>query len=112
MLKGKLWLDFESEDEEAHYAAEVSRCIIRENELILEFSGRDEGHHFSGKCTLSKSGAGYSGKGAFKYEGKKEVPSNIVLSLEKDGSEVSLHGTWRDEGDTEAYELEAELIEK
>ncbi|WP_147275139.1 hypothetical protein [Thioalbus denitrificans] len=109
MYTGSLWLDFESEDEEAHYVANVSRCIIRDNELILEFSGSDEGHHFIGNCTLSKSGAGYSGKGSFEYAGNSEVSSSVAVSIEESGSEILLHGTWRDEGETVPYELEAEL---
>jgi hypothetical protein len=112
MYTGSLWLDFESEDEEAHYAANVTRCIIREDELILEFSGSYEGYHFTGSCKLSKSGTSYSGNGGFAYEGNSVVSSSVAVSIEKSGSEISLHGTWRDEGETVPYELEAELIER
>ena len=111
MYTGSLWLDFENEDEEEHYVASVSRCIIREDELVLEFSGSDEGHHFAGNCKLSKSSDGYSGKGNFAYAGSSQISSSVAVSIENSGSGILVHGTWTDEGDTEPYELEAELSE-
>lgn len=111
MYTGNLWLDFESEEEEEHYAAEISGCIFRENELILEFSGSDEGHHFSGGCVLLKDGDDYAGEGSFNYEGKDKVSSRVVVTLKKDGYETSLRGTWKDQGEAEPYQFEAELNE-
>lgn len=109
MYHGSLWLDFENDHEEAHYSAEISRCIINDDEIIFQFTGVDEGHHYSGNCRLSKNGGKYYGVGIFKYEGNREISSTVEVSLQGNGPEISLHGTWKDEGDKESYELEAEL---
>jgi hypothetical protein len=111
MYTGDLWLDFESDEEEAHYSAQISRCILREDELVFEFSGADEGHIFTGSCTLRKNDDSYTGSGNFAYDGQDTVPSTVSLRLEKDGTEIRLHGIWQDQGDTESYQLEAELRE-
>jgi len=109
MYKGSLWLDFENDHEEEHLSAKISRCIIRGDEIIFEFSGINEGCHYSGSCKLLKNDAAYYGVGIFKYADDREVSSIVEASLQINGSEVSLHGTWKDEGDQESYELEAEL---
>lgn len=109
MYTGKLWLDFKSDEEEAHYLAIISRCILRGDELDIEFSGADEGHKFTGGCTLLKKDDGYIGYGNFVYVGKESVPSTVSLRLEKNGAEIDLDGTWQDQGDAELYQLVAEL---
>ncbi|GAB4404822.1 MAG: hypothetical protein OHK0048_24460 [Rhodoferax sp.] len=109
MYQGSLWLDFENDHEEAHFSAEISRCIINNNEIIFQFTGIDEGSRYSGSCRLSKNGEKYYGVGIFKYEGGDEISSTVEVSLDKDGPEILLHGTWKDEGDKESYDLEAVL---
>jgi len=109
MYIGNLWLDFDSDEEDAHYSANVSRCILREDELVLEFSGVDEGHKFTGSCTLRKKDDSYTGSGNFAYDGKDTIPSTVSLELEINGAEIGLHGTWQDQRDAEPYQLEAEL---
>lgn len=108
MYTGSLWLDYE---EETHYSAEISRCFLHDDVLVIEFSGADEGHKFTGSCTLRKENNSYTGPGKFAYEGNDAVPSTVSLKLENNGTDIGLHGTWQDQGDDEPYQLEAELRE-
>lgn len=108
---GKLWLDFNSDEEDVHYSAIISRCILREDQLVMEFSGVDEGHKFTGSCTLLKKEDCYIGSGDFTSDGIDTVTSTVSLKIEKNGTEIELEGTWQDQGDAESYQLVAELRE-
>ena len=109
MYTGKLYLDFDDDNEESHYVANVSRCLIRENELVMDFNGKDEGRAYQGSCRLSLSGENYIGKGTFCYEGEKPVYAAISLILNREEEEIFLTGMWRDDNDAQAYKLEVEL---
>lgn len=38
---GTLWTDYGDEDSEAYYEASVTRFILRQEEILFEFSGHD-----------------------------------------------------------------------
>ena len=111
MYTGNLWLDFESDEEDGHYAAKISKCTLHSDVLVLEFAGAEEGHKFSGSCTLQKKGHLYTGSGNFAYAGRNSVASTVSLELEEYAAGIGLHGTWQDQGDADCYQLEAELLE-
>ena len=112
MYTGSLWLSFENENEEAKISAKISSCVMRgEEEIAIDFAGIDDGEKFSGNCKLHRQGECFVGTGNFRYEGKTNVLAEISVKLEKNGSDVSLYGTWRDEDDREPYDLEIELQE-
>jgi hypothetical protein len=110
MYTGKLWLNFDDGDEEASYTASISRCIFREREIVFEFAGKDEGHFFTGTCSLAKFEETYSGKGTFAYEGESPTNAIVTVKVYATEREIGFRGNWTDEGDTQAYELEVELI--
>lgn len=87
MYTGKLWLDFKNDEEEAQYLAEISRFTHCEDKLVIEFFGADEGHQFTGSCTLQKKGDCYTGSGNFTRSGEKPIPSTVSLKLEKNRTE-------------------------
>lgn len=111
MYTGTLRLDFENDDEEAHIEGVISRCILRQNALAIEFSGADEGHRFSGSCALLRNGNNFTGPGRFTYVGRNEVSSTVFVTLQRNGTDIELNGTWTDQGDANPYELYAELLE-
>lgn len=107
MYTGLLWLDFEQD----HYSAKISRCVFGGENIAIEFMGTDEGLKFSGNCRLSRQGDRFIGSGSFVYSGGNPVSSTVIARVEKNGSDISLHGTWTDQGDSEPHILEAELQE-
>ena len=112
MYTGKIYLDYEDNDEEQHYICDVSRCLLRDNELVLEFSGSDEGSLFHGHCTLARLKSECKGEGVFNYDGEQAEGAEVSLTLYIDGSNLSLEGTWTDHNDAKSpYRLEADLEE-
>ena len=107
MYTGLLWFDFEQD----HFSAKISSCVIRDDNIAMEFAGTDEGLKFSGSCRLSRNGDIFTGPGSFDYVGASPVPSTVIVKVEKNGSDNALHGTWTYQGDSEPHELEAELQE-
>lgn len=112
MLTGKLWLDYAVDGDEEHYDANVTRAILRDDAIVLEFSGfdPDEGH-FSGSCSLKKQNAFYVGGGSFTV-GKLITSANVSATLEQENGVIAIQGTWQDFGDGEAYDLTVELEAK
>jgi hypothetical protein len=106
MYSGKIYLDF---DEENHYKGQVSRCILREHELVLDFKGIDGRQAYKGSCTLSRTNNSCTGEGTFTFKGKSSVPATVKLTLELDEGNLILSGTWKDSGDAEEYQLDADL---
>jgi hypothetical protein len=106
MYSGTIYLDFDGEN---HYKGQVSRCILREHELALDFNGVDEGHVFEGSCILSRTNNSCTGEGTFTYKGKSSVSATVKLTLELDEGTLILSGTWKDSGDAEEYQLDADL---
>jgi len=109
MLKGQLWLDYDNGKDEEHWEAHVTCAILRDDEIVLEFSGHDpdEGG-FSGSFKASKVGPRYVGGGSFIAQGESNT-AGISVTLNNKGNYISLEGTWQDSGDSEAYILMAEL---
>lgn len=109
MLAGRIWLDYDSEDEEAHWGAGVTDAVLRDDEIVVEFCGHapDQGK-FSGSFTARKIGSRYAGAASFTVQGRTTVAS-VSLTLISEGGSVSLAGMWHDSGDRGAYALTAEL---
>ena len=108
LFTGNLYLELKDEPEEK-YAAEISRAIFRETELVLEFNGTDS--HFGsyrGKCTLRSDGTSFVGIGEFTKNGST-TPASIQAIGEHFGEDISLVGHWQDEGESEIYDLQIEL---
>jgi hypothetical protein len=109
MFTGKLWLDYVDGEYEEHWEAEVTRCILRDHEIVLEFSGRDPDQgDFLGNAQLKKQGALYTGRGFFKVR-KGEANARLSLTQNNDVSCLSFSGTWQDDGDATYYDLNIEL---
>ena len=108
-FKGMLYLDFESESEEVHYKAEVTRAIKRPNELVLDFKGMDpDSGPYSGRCSLAESKGIYKGVGEFSSKG--DITSAFIeATAEEFEGGMHLQGTWTDDGETDSYKLEIEL---
>ena len=112
MYKGTLWLDYSDDEEEASYKADISRFILRDNNVAFDFFGHDnEEGSYSGNCTAIKQGSKYVGEGVFRYSDGTICKSNVILLVEKDGNELFVSGQWTDENETSPYQLEAELRE-
>jgi len=111
MLTGEFWLDYDDSADEEHWEGQVTRCIVRDDTIALEFSGRDPDYHaFQGTCNLRKLEAIYIGTGSLTV-GDEHRTSSVTASFSKAGDVASLTGTWRDTGGSFAYKLEIELIE-
>lgn len=109
MLKGQLWLDYDNGEDEEHWEASVTCAILRDDEVVVEFSGRDPDFgKFSGSFKACKVGPRYVGGGSFTVQGASTTASVSVI-LTNDGDSISIEGTWQDSGDSEAYDLTAEL---
>lgn len=109
LFKGRLLLDFENDDEEGHYKAEVIRAILRPDELVLEFHGHDldEGS-YTGNCRLSRSGASFSGRGEFCF-GRSVTKATIKATANESSEQLFLEGSWKDDGDPDSYDLQINL---
>lgn len=106
MYKGKLWLDHE----DMRFTANISGCVWRDSELRFEFSGNDSYHgKFDGEANLRKEGALYIGPGKFIYLDGESVPAVVSVAVKTDHDGLSIEGHWRDQNESEAYELYAEL---
>ena len=109
MLTGKLWLDYDNGEEEEHWDANVTCGILRDDEIVLEFSGHDpdEGK-FYGTCKLTKSGALYIGGCSFTVR-QKSAAASVSLALTNEKDVILLTGIWRDAGVSEPYDVTVEL---
>ncbi len=107
--KGELYIEF---NDQVCYQADISKCIVRTNEIVLDFSGSDEGNRFEGSCKLEKDNMMYSGIGSFKFvTDVQSYPARIIASFKKEDDELILKGHWQDDDDHEAYELSIELYD-
>jgi nitrous oxidase accessory protein NosD len=107
MYKGSLGLYY---DGEIYYSAQITDAIFRNDSLVIEFTGCYEGSTFTGNCSLIKKDTNnYVGEGKFKFAGEDCIDSVVAVKLENYSNDISLIGTWRDQGDTEAYQIDAEL---
>lgn len=109
MLIGKIWLNYEDEEQSESWEANVTRGIMRDDEIVLEFSGHDpdEGS-FSGTCNLRKDGVRYLGPGTFKV-GREVITASVSVTMSNEGDVVVLDGTWQDAGDNSIFQLSVEL---
>jgi len=109
MKRGTMYLDYEGEPQ---FKIDVTRFILRENEVAFDFSGSDEGSRYSGSCQLRRSDDAFEGDARYRYAGESnEQGARIALILHLDCDEISATGVWTDEGDVEPYGLYAELYE-
>lgn len=110
--RGRLFLDYESEDEEAHYQADVTRAVLDGESLVLEFSGSDpdEGR-YRGACRLRRQGEAFLGVGEFQSTTVKPLNARVRLEIDEEtGESLALSGTWLDDGDEESYQVDIELV--
>jgi len=111
MFTGQLWLDYDVDGFEGRYQANVTRALIRGDEIAIEFSGTDpDDGPFSGSCHLEKKGAFFTGSGHFSVR-KDSQSASVVVALKREDGCVSLTGSWQDSGDSEAYDFTVELEE-
>ncbi|NKC15012.1 MAG: hypothetical protein GKR94_35075 [Gammaproteobacteria bacterium] len=92
MYTGTLTLDYASEEEEDHYAASVTRCILTDDSLALEFSGSYDGAKFRGSARLRKMIDEYHGLGNFAFEGEASTEAKIRVSAESIDERLYLAG--------------------
>jgi len=112
MYKGTLWLDYSDEEEEAQYKADISRFIMRDNNVAFDFHGHDiDDGGYIGTCKAVKQGNEYKGDGEFRYRDGTTRKAKIFFKIENDGNELFLSGQWKDENEAFSYQLEAELME-
>lgn len=112
MYSGQLHLDFDDGNVEHHLVATISRCILSDDKLVLEFHGRNEGDDFSGNFSLLKTGNFCHGSALWIAACGNRYPATVSLKLEVDGKSaryLTLSGTWLDEGESSPYQLEADL---
>lgn len=109
LFKGTLRLDFENDDEEAHYNAEVIRAILRPDELVLEFQGHDldEGS-YTGSCRLIRSGTSFDGGGDFRFS-RSVTKATIKATATESSEQILLEGSWKDDRDPDSYDLQINL---
>ena len=111
---GTIFMDYESEDEEAHYRADVKRAVLDGGSLVLEFSGSapDEGK-YKGECRLRREGGVFEGTGEFRAANIKLLKARVRLNIDEETSDsLTLKGTWLDDGDKESYQVEIELASR
>jgi hypothetical protein len=107
MYSGELWLDYDGQN---YYHATVSRCIIREDEVVLEFSGNSEEYrNYQGACNLEKNGVKCKGNAYFQFTGHSKIDATVVAEIEESETEIELHGTWKDNGENAPYLFQLEL---
>jgi hypothetical protein len=109
MLTGEIWLDYDDGEDEEHWKGQVTRCIVRNDTIALEFSGKDPDYFaFQGTCNLRKHDAIYIGTGSIIVDGEQRT-SSVTASFSKTVDGASLTGIWRDTDGSPAYELTIEL---
>ena len=109
MYTGEFWLDFDDGEDEEHWQGRVMRCVVRDDQIVVEFSGQDPDYGaFQGTCNLRKQGALFIGGGTFTV-GKESGTAAVSATFSQNGNAASLSGTWLDAGDSSAYDLTIEL---
>lgn len=109
MCTGEFWLDYDDGDDEEHWHGRVTRCIVRDDQIVLEFSGQDPDYGaFQGNCNLRKQGALFIGSGSFTVA-KENGTAIVSATFSQSGKAASLSGSWQDAGDSSAYDLTIEL---
>lgn len=109
MPEGELWLDFNNGEEEEHWEARVTHATLLNNEIVIEFSGRDPDlGGFSGSFKAKRVGARYVGGGLFTVKGATTT-AVVSLTLKVTDGGIGIEGTWLDSGDSEPFDLTAEL---
>ena len=113
MYQGKLWLDYSTGNNAIQFQASITRCIRRDTEISFEFNGndRDEGP-FSGHCKAVLRDTNYKGEGEFTYPDGTIVKANVTFTANEEDTKLYLSGEWKDEGEVEPYELDAELVKQ
>jgi|UPI0008368317 hypothetical protein len=109
MIRGTIYLDYEGEPQ---FKVDVTQFIWREDEVVFDFSGVDEGSKYSGSCQLARNGDAFEGEASYRYDKESNVHrARIVLTLDAEDGEISATGAWTDDGETEPYDLGAELFD-
>lgn len=107
MIRGTIYLDYKGVP---HFKVDVTQFILRENEVVFDFSGADEGSKYSGSCQLARNSDAFEGDAFYRYdEESNDHRARIVLTLGEDDGEISATGVWTDDGETEPYDLDAEF---
>lgn len=110
LLTGMLFLDYASDEEEAHYEAKVLRAVLGPDELVLEFTGNDpDDGPYQGICKLARSGAMFEGFGEFETGSGKTTAAVCVTCEVDDSKDLFLSGSWTEEVDSDAYVLQIDL---
>lgn len=109
MYTGEFWLDYDDGDDEEHWQGRVTRCVVRDDQIVLDFSGQDPDYGaFEGTCNLHKQGVLFIGGGSFTV-GKESGTATVSVTFSQNGDTASIYGSWQDTGDSSAYDLAIEL---
>jgi len=109
LLTGDLYLDYDSDGEDAHYQAKVSGARIKDQNVTFDFEGHDpDSGWYKGRCNLARKGISMSGSCEFHSAGDKTT-ARIEAKYEKFSTYIQIEGTWMDEGEAEPYQMYVEL---
>lgn len=108
-----LFLDYASDEEEAHYEAKVLRANLGPDELVLEFAGNDpDDGPYQGTCKLARNGTVFEGSGEFETGIGKTKAAVCVNCEVEDSKDLFLSGSWTEEGDSDSYVLQIDLQQR
>ncbi len=108
MIRGTIYLDYNGEPQ---FKVDVNHFIWRENEVVFDFSGSDDGAQYSGSCRLVRNSKAFEGGASYWYDGESnEHKARVILTLGVDDGVISATGAWTDDGETEPYDLDVELL--
>lgn len=91
------------------YVAEITRCIVIDDYIILDYSGSDDGNKFKGDCKFIKSNMMYVGSGKEKSENSNLNINSLITTVIKEQEDLTLKGSFQYQGNNFAYDLTIEL---
>lgn len=109
MQIGTIYWDYKDGDDECHYQAKITDCVVTPERIRLEFIELGGEPEFSGSCDLSPANDQYLGHGQWVSEGESHQAVVALRIFEPEAGMISMEGTWHDEGDDAPYELGIEI---
>ncbi len=91
------------------YQAEITKCIVTDDSILLDYSGSDEGNKFEGDCKLIKSNMWYDGSGKEKSGNSNLNTSSLITTVLKEQEDLTLKGSFQYQGTSFKYDLTIEL---
>ena len=102
---GEVLLGFESKE---LYRSRRATAIFRNDEIVLEFDRHDmDLGKYTGLCKLNKHGNKWKWSSCFRSI-NSEVHATIKCAV-SNLKHLELSGKWRDDGDPDSYDFEAEF---